>query len=295
MSNVSANPETRERSSEPGGERTVTVGDGRALCYAEYGAAAGRPVVFLHGTPGSRVLGSVLDGPARDRGVRVLAPDRPGFGRSPPRPGQSPGGTAEDLATLVDHAGVDEVRVVGFSGGALSALALAASAPDRVRRVDLISGAAPPSLLSSTPTVQRLLDALARRAPRLLQGLVRGQRWAAGRLPPGFVLSQYTTTDAAPIPDDVAAVVRDDFVEALAVSRRGLVDETRRLHEEWSVPFDEVGQPVRLWHGALDENAPVEGARRFCDRLPDARLAVFDDADHLGALVRSRERLFEDD
>ena len=56
--------------------------DGRRVAYATYGDPEGRPVVFCHGTPGSRLLARLLDAPATRRGVRVLAPDRPGVGES---------------------------------------------------------------------------------------------------------------------------------------------------------------------------------------------------------------------
>jgi pimeloyl-ACP methyl ester carboxylesterase len=295
MSNVAAASKSEQPSPEPERERSVTVGDGRTLTYAEYGAPTGRPLLFLHGTPGSRLLGTLFDDRARQCGVRVLAPDRPGYGRSTPADGQTPVETAVDLAAVLDHAGVDDARVVGFSGGALSALALAATTDSRVTRVDVVSGAAPPSLRSSTPPVQRLLATLAGRTPRLLSGLLRGQRWAADRLPPEFVLSQYTSDGGAPVPDDVAAVVKRDFVEALAAGNRGMLRETRSLHRTWPVTLVDVGQPVRLWHGRRDGNAPLEWAERLADSLPDGRVTVFDDADHLGALVRTRERLFGND
>lgn len=56
-------------------QRTTTVGidRGRQIAYAEYGAPDGVPVVFRHGTPGSRRLGELLGPVARGNGVRVLA------------------------------------------------------------------------------------------------------------------------------------------------------------------------------------------------------------------------------
>lgn len=272
---------------------TITRPDGRTLRYAEYGVPDGEPALFLHGTPGSRLLGSVFDEQASRAGVRLLAPDRPGFGASTPDPDRTPSDTAADLAALLEASGVERARVVGFSGGAVYALALAATHPRRVRRVDLLSGAVPPSLQSATPRVQALLGTLACRTPRLLAGLLRLQRAVVSRGAPSLVVDQYTSDGAGTIPDAVVETVGRDFLEALADSRSGTVVESRHAARAW--PFDlDVEPPVHLRHGARDTNVPVDGARRLADRLPDARLTVFEDADHLGTLLRSRAELFGD-
>jgi len=54
--------------------RYLDLGD-RQLAYATYGDPNGRTVLFCHGTPGSRLLGRLLDAPAAERGVRLVAPE----------------------------------------------------------------------------------------------------------------------------------------------------------------------------------------------------------------------------
>lgn len=68
----------------PGPQQTnvVTVECDRKITYAEYGLPEGEPVVFLHGTPGSRRLGELLAPAARENGIRLLSPNRPGYGGS---------------------------------------------------------------------------------------------------------------------------------------------------------------------------------------------------------------------
>ena len=36
-------------------ERCATLGDGRALAYAEFGDPSGKPVFYFHGFPGCRL------------------------------------------------------------------------------------------------------------------------------------------------------------------------------------------------------------------------------------------------
>jgi pimeloyl-ACP methyl ester carboxylesterase len=274
------------------GVSTVDVGDGRHVAYAECGDPDGVPVVFLHGTPGSRRLAALFDDAARRGGVRVLAVDRPGYGRSSRWPGRTLRDTGAFVTAVLDDAGVSSAGVVGFSGGGPHALAVAATHGERVRRVDVVAGAVPPSLASSKPAALRAFELLAASAPTLARGLARVQSWVAARASPSAVVSQYTADDAD-VPDDAAELVRRDFVEAFARHRSGFVAETRLLSSAWDVAVESVTTPVHLWHGERDTNVPAAGARRLADRLPNATLTTFEDADHLRTLLRARETVFE--
>lgn len=268
---------------------TRTADCGGPVAYDEFGDPDGEPVVFLHGTPGSRLLAELYDDDAREKQVRVLAFDRPGYGRTPQQADYDPADTADVFAAVLDDAGVEHAGVVAFSGGTPHALAAAAGHSDRVRGVDVVSGSVPASLSEETPTTLRLLGNLASATPRLLGGLLRGQAWLARRRPPSFVVAQYTAGDADAVPADVAGLVKRDFLEAVERRRAGVVRELRQGAGDWAVGLSSVDCEVRWWHGEIDTNAPVAGARRAVSALPDAELRVLPDADHLGALVESRE------
>lgn len=276
----------------PADARTVTLADDRVVAYAEYGDPGGTPVVLLHGTPGSRVLGELFADAAREHGVRLLAVDRPGSGRSSPWPERTLTDTASVVAAVLDDAGIGEAGLVGFSGGAPHALAVAGALGDHVRSVDLVAGATPPSLGPADPPVLRLLGTLARRAPRLLALLFRGQAWALERAPPEAVVDLYTTGDAD-VPAGVADVVARDFGAALGHDRRGTVTDSRLADERWLSELPPVEVPVRVWHGERDTNVPVAGARQLAEHLPSATLTVYGDADHLGTLLDCRAAVVE--
>jgi pimeloyl-ACP methyl ester carboxylesterase len=106
------------------------------------GAGAGATVLAVHGvTATHRSWNSVAAG-APD--LDILAPDLRGRGRSRGLPG--PAGLhqhAEDLARLLDDAGVDRAVVVGHSMGALVSVVFADDHPDRVERLVLVDGGLP--------------------------------------------------------------------------------------------------------------------------------------------------------
>ncbi|GAB7014040.1 alpha/beta hydrolase [Halolamina salina] len=263
---------------------TCSTAENRQLAYAEYGDPDGVPVLFLHGTPGSRRLGELFADDAEERGVRLLAPDRPGYGRSEPWLDRSVADAGTYLADLLDDAGVESAGVIGFSGGGAHALALAATRPGRVESVDLVAGTTPPGVAAETPTPQRVLSGLAGATPRLLGGLFRAQAWLAARRDPSFVLAQYTD-DPESVPEAAAETVKADFLDALADSRSGAVTEFGNTATTWEIALDDVRADVRVRHGDDDTNVPLVNARRLHERLPSAELHVLDGADHLETLL----------
>jgi pimeloyl-ACP methyl ester carboxylesterase len=107
--------------------------------YREVGR--GEPVVLMHGfTQSLDEWRGVADRLAAD--YRVVAFDWRGAGRSgklddPARYGDA---MLADVASLLDHLGVERAHVVGHSMGARGAAAFAVRYPDRVRSLVLAAG-----------------------------------------------------------------------------------------------------------------------------------------------------------
>lgn len=289
-------PGTSRQESKRDGDQTVAVhlDDSRQLAYTEYGCSDGIPVVFLHGIPGSRRLGALFGSAAREHDIRLLALDRPGYGRSSPWPTRSVSDAGQFVGAVLDDADVQTAGLVAFSGGGPYALATAAAKADRVNRVDVVSGATPPNVSEETPTIQRLLAGLAMTTPSILRGLLRGQAWLASHLDPSFIVAQYTADNKAEsVPDDVAETVKEDFVEAFSRHRRGAVTEFRNTATDWEIDFAEIDAEVCLWHGENDTNVPITDVQRLKAQIPTAQLRVLDGADHLQTLLRSLPNALE--
>jgi len=116
----------------------ITLRDGRRLAYTEWGSPSGRPVLYFHGTPGSRTW--CPDEVATiEAGVRLVIPDRPGIGGSAPRPRGTLADWADDVLELADALQMSRFAVVGVSGGGPYAAACAALIPSRLAGVAIIS------------------------------------------------------------------------------------------------------------------------------------------------------------
>lgn len=267
---------------------TVLERSGRRLAYAEYGAPGGAPVVLCHGTPGSRLLGAVLDDAATDASVRLLVPDRPGVGCSTHRPGRRIGDWPATVEFLADELSLEEIGVVGFSGGGPYALACAAARPDLVSDVGLLASAAPPDAPCTDVQLSiRVLETLARTVPTLTRGLLRLQAWIAARRPPSATAQLYTDRPAGTDDVDpaVAEVIKADLLASVSRSSRGVVRDLQLLASPWEIDLASISAPVTAHYGGRDENAPVSHGEYLADRLPNAELEVHADADHLAVLT----------
>jgi pimeloyl-ACP methyl ester carboxylesterase len=276
------------------GPRIVALDDGREIAYTSYGDPTGDPVVFLHGTPGSRRLGELLESAGAARGLRILALDRPGYGESSAWSEYTHEDAPRVVTAVMDDAGVSAAGLVAFSGGAIHALATAASDPDRITRVDVVSGVTPPSVSDDRPRVQRALAVLATRTPRLLGALFRGQAWAAHRGSAAIVAAQYTeATPSEALRAETIDVVADDFVEAVTGPGRATTRELTETASRWEVDYDAITADIHLWHGERDTNVPLASAEAHAEAIDGAEINVLNEADHLTSLLEATPALLD--
>jgi pimeloyl-ACP methyl ester carboxylesterase len=269
----------------------LRLSDGRRLGYAEYGDPGGAPALFFHGTPGSRRVASWADRAAKRRGIRLIAPERPGFGLSDFQPGRRLAAWPADVVELADALGLARFAVAGVSGGGPYVVACAAKIPGRLTHAAIISGIGPlddPALAAELPRAWRAGFAVARRLPAALRaalGLGRLGLHHAPRCVLASVAGSLPEVDRAILRrPQVRALLLDDAREALRHGTRGAVQELLLFSRPWGVPPSQIRMPVRLWHGQADAQVPLPIARRLAAALPDCRASFLPDAGHLWVL-----------
>jgi pimeloyl-ACP methyl ester carboxylesterase len=264
------------------GAQTASLDGDRELAYAEYGDPDGAPLVFCHGLPGCRVQGSLLRDAATERGVRVIAPDRPGIGRSDGVGVRRLGDWAEDVASLADALGVDEYGVLGFSAGGPHALACAALTPERVSRCVIAAGSPPPEMAPELDGFMRAATGVARYSVHLARPLA----WLFCRRVEGA--ERFTDVVGDPRDGDLAnprlgetgRVLLSDAREAVRQGPRAVAPEFAALGRDWGFDLEDVPVPTRVVHGASDEAVPVSVGEHVADGIPGAELVVHENAGH---------------
>lgn len=127
----------------PPADQVLRLPDGRGVAYDDRGDPEGEAVLFLHGTPDTRLARHPDDSICADRGLRLVAVDRPGLGDSDSDPAATPWSVATDQVALLDHLDVTRAHIVAWSAGAIFATALAGAHPDRVASLTLVAPLVP--------------------------------------------------------------------------------------------------------------------------------------------------------
>src|SRR4051794_2696073 len=152
---------------------------GRMLEVHEYGDPSGHPALFFHGLIGSHHQASYIAEQALEHGLRIIAPNRPGVGRSEFVGRKSPLEAVADVEDLAAALGLARFSVIGISGGTPYALSALYRLRDRICTVTIISGMGPttlPGALRGMDRRRRLALELGSRYP----GLARRQsrKWS---------------------------------------------------------------------------------------------------------------------
>ncbi|MFJ3770791.1 alpha/beta fold hydrolase [Streptomyces sp. NPDC090075] len=269
----------------------VRTASGRRLEVAVSGNPGGRPVILLHGTPGSRV--GTWPMLCHQEGAALISFDRPGYGGSDRSPGRRVADAVEDVAAVADALGLDRFAVAGRSGGGPHALACAALLPGRVTRAAALVGLAPRDaegldwFAGMTPSnVDEFRTAFTdpqRYAARIIS------RAAAIRGNPERLLedlrSGLTEDDRLVVSDaGVRSMLLRNYYEALRTSPYGWIDDMIALTGPWGFDPAHIRVPVLLWHGAKDVFTPASHFSWLAARIPCAEAVLEPDAAHFAAL-----------
>jgi pimeloyl-ACP methyl ester carboxylesterase len=254
---------------------TIRLPDGRVLGFDVYGAVDGFPVFAFHGVPGTRLMYRPADAVARQHGLRLIAIDRPGFGRSTPQPGRQLHDWVPDFTYLADAFGCVRFGIVAISGGSPFAVATAAALGDRVTGLALVSPMGPVHdfrqevALPFTDKLFFLRFARRRRALCIADRLGSALfRWAPETVYGGFVrMLPPADREILREPYWKAQVIEDVF-ESLEQGGHGFRDDLRIFSGPWRVDFRSVSAPCVLWQGLEDTIVPVEVALRLGEVIP---------------------------
>jgi haloalkane dehalogenase len=264
--------------------------DGLRVHYVDEGPADAPPVLLLHGEPTWSYLYRHMIPVLAASGLRAVAPDLVGFGRSD-KPARREDYTyarmVRWMAAWLEATDLRDATLVCQDWGSLIGLRLVAEHPERFARVVLANGGLPTGD-EPMPAAFRLWQAFARRTPRLPVGRIV-RLGCSSTLPPGVVAAY-----EAPFPGELymqgaralplLVPTRPDDPESEA--NRRAWEALRRWERPFLTAFSD-GDPItrgadrafqRLVPGARGQShVTIEGAGHFLqeDKGPElARVVV---------------------
>jgi pimeloyl-ACP methyl ester carboxylesterase len=260
----------------------IDVGGGRQLAYTDIGRPDGVCLFFFHGAPMSRLHLVDLEDDFAARGLRVVSPDRPGYGRSSPQPGRSMVDWPNDVEAVADALGIERFIVAGHSSGGPYAAACCALLPRRVLAGAIVAGVtdmgwpgAWNGYVESEAELMREPDERAALAWCI-------ERYGADGS--GF------QADPFPLPEPDSARLADPAFDRALTStvveafRQGVIGYAQDCYVQGRAwPFDpnRIAAPVLVVHGELDTLMPVAHSRHTAGLMPGSSVRTLPGHGHL--------------
>lgn len=275
-------------------DTSMVLADGRTLAYTDVGDPDGPLVMYFHGAPTSRLDLVPFDQGFGSAGIRLVSPDRPGYGGSSPLAQRTFLDWPVDIAALADHIGRDRFAVIGLSSGGPYVVATASALSDRVVGAGVIAGCTDMSWAPAwegfaewEATIMRLDD------------LHTAERWCQTVF--GEDGSKFFDLDIEWTDEDAEflsnPVFGDGFivsvVEAFRQGVRGFAQDILVQSQPWHFDLDAIAARVQVLHGAADSLLPIAHSRHTAALIAQASLEILPGYGHLSVMAET-PRLAED-
>lgn len=274
----------------------VSRGDGSVIAVEVAGDQGGRPVLFCHGLADSRLSARLFAPAASELGLRLVAPDRPGTGRTEPRGLRWLADWVEDAELVLDAVAAGPAALLAVSAGGPFAAACAARLPGHVRSLTLIAPLGAPGWPTcGMAPQQRAVLPVARHAPAF-GGWFLGRLAVLARRSPQLFLrlaaSELPCIDRRALAEPgMREAFLTGYAEAFRRGSGGVAQDLRVLMRPWGFELGSITVPASIHHGDADTTVPLEHARLFAAAIPGGQLQLHPGHGHFSILGTARQML----
>jgi len=229
----------------------------------------------------------LTDEAARARGLRIIAPERPGYGLSDRHHFDTLAETAHDVEAVADALGLGRFALIGVSGGGPHAIAAAVLLKERILRMALIAPVGPIAECGDHIRMSHFhhfiftyLAPSPHAAGTFFFGLRTLVDWTPG-VAYHLLMQRVTDTDRALLHrSEVKANLEETIREGLRTGVDGALQDLRLYCGPWDLPLSEIAVPAVMWQGSGDTIVPPDAAFHLAGMLPNCRLEVIEGAGH---------------
>jgi len=278
-------------------ENYLKLPDGRQLCFAEYGDPEGQPIFVFHGNPNSRLLWGVIPGSPFLPNVRLIAPDRPGFGQTDFKKDITTlQNWPNDITALADSLGIKKFAVFGPSGGGPYALSCAWKIPERLTSVGIFASVGPfiPETDKNIAAPVRMMWTKAPKLPGLFKLQMKLFAWLAKKYPKLYIkmiLKEFSKTDRKVYDRlNLAELIQVDRNEGYRQGGIGTWYDVM-IPANWPIPLTEIKAKVYLWQGEEDISVPLSMGKYMAGKLPNCEAKFIKGVGHFWIFEHLAEML----
>lgn len=264
---------------------TGSNGEPVNLFYQDWGAGA--PVVLIHGWPLSHEMWEYQLTELPKHGLRCIAYDRRGFGKSSkPWDGYDYDTLADDLKAVLDELDLRDVTLVGFSmGGGEVVRYLSRHGSDRVSKIALI-GSVTPYLLKTDDNPDGVDQSVFDEMLEQMQADRADFLATFGKQFYGVNLLSHPVSDSH---------LKRDQMLALLGSPRATIECAKSFSStDFRQDLAAITIPTLIIHGDSDQTVPFESSgQKTHELIPQSQLLVYEGEPH-GLFFTQKDELNED-
>jgi pimeloyl-ACP methyl ester carboxylesterase len=263
---------------------TMKLKDGRTLSWSEQGDRLGEPVVICHGMHQSRLTRHPDEQFAIENHIRIIVPDRPGYGKSDPFDKIPLTEWPNDLAQLMQHLHVEKFSLLGLGLGTIFALKAAEVLAEKINRTTCVSLA---HFINPITNCKFLTIAasgacrLAKYSPKLMLHVTKIMGKDIFLKDPISILTNFypirSQQDQQALDrKDLQQILVKDFTES---NRQGfgkaLISELHYLLNNKRI-FNpaKITTPVNCWRSKNSQKPTVSEIETFCAELPNGEIHI---------------------
>lgn len=263
----------------------VTTQDKTKLYVKDWGT--GRPVILIHGWPLSADSWDDQALAIASAGMRAIAYDRRGFGRSDqPFMGYDYDTLADDLAAVIEQTGATDAAIVGFSmGGGEVARYMSRHEGRSVSQAALIG--------SVVPYLLQTKDNPAGVPLAMFEQMTAGIKADRAHFFAGFFKDFYGVGWVSqPVSDEVIEWSRNVAMQASLAATLDCANAFATT--DFRPDLSAFKVPTLIIHGTADKTVPIDATAREAARaIPQSQLIEYDGEPH-GLFATQKNRLTKD-
>src|SRR5215472_10226834 len=280
---------------------TIRLHDGRSMGVASVGKNDGFPIFHFHGSGSSRLEVKLLAAAATAQGVRLIGLDRPGVGRSDPKPGSQLLDWPDDVGEVADQLGIERFAIEGLSAGGPYAMACAYKIPQRLTACGLISTVSPPDLMRKAGTASmRAMWWIGAHAPHLVLLYARLVQRMTGS--DAASIEKYLVRYAAQLGaadrqlvnnPEIRGLLAQVMAESFRQGGEGNLEVVLAEGRPWGFQPEQITfEKLYIWHGEQDRLMPVATVRLLVQALPHCTATFYPDQGHFSTVVNHAQDIF---
>jgi len=265
--------------------------DGRKLSYSDIGTGENGTWIHCHGIPGSRKEAHHLQDQLVHSGVRLIVPDRPGYGQSTPAADYGFSEHSDDLRRLADHLQLTTFRLSGFSGGGVFAMAAAHELGNRIEQLVIAATPAVPLMENPYEYASELTASTWRAAledpealTRELETLTGSVDVLSGALLDAAGEKERKYLSSAPVQSGFIKNLYASLEQPPATAADALSRDSVLTTALWPFNPGTIYVPTRIIHGIEDCLVHKEHHDALQGRLPAPETELLDCGGHYEAL-----------